>query len=227
MEKNIQNTAGSQPEKVQRKKNAGRPATAVAGAEPLKNVKASGKHDIRMLLVWGMGIFVLVTMGWGICQHVKGINTRGELVTYDAVQGLTKIEDNTKNVGKTIDTEKLIQKLLDNVVFDAELNRLDDSVAEGMLDTAEGTSLQFYAGNGIYADELIVMTAKNETDAKKNQENVKAHLSETKKAFQDYIPKEAEKIEHAVSVRCGCYVIVCVTSDYEKAEKTINAIIQE
>lgn len=190
-------------------------------------VKASGKPDIRLLLISLMGIFVLGAMGWGICQHVKGINTRGEMTTYEAVQGLKKIEDNTENAGKTIDVDKLIQKILDNVVFDAELNKLDESVAEGMVEITEGTKLQFYAGNGIYADELIVMTAKNEEDAKKNQENVKIHLSETKKAFQDYIPEEAGKIDNAVSIRCGCYVIVCITSDYEKAEKTIHAMIQE
>lgn len=192
-----------------------------------KAVKASGKPDIRLLVISIMGIFVFGAMGWGICQHVKGINTKGELTTYEAVQSIKKIEDNTENAGKTIDVDKLIQKILDNVVFDAELNKLDDSVAEGMVEVAEGTKLQFYAGNGIYADELIIMTARNEEDAKKNQENVKIHLSETKKAFQDYIPEEAEKIDNAVSIRCGCYVIVCITSDYEKAEKTINAMIQE
>ena len=209
---------------VRRDREARERAARMADA---KSAKAASKLDVRLLVLSVMGLFVLGAMGWGICQHIKGINMRGELTTYEAVQSIKKIEDNSKNAGKSIDVEKLIQKVLDNVVFEAELNKLDDSVAEGMITIAEGTKLQFYAGNGIYADELIVMTARNEEDAKQNQENVKTHLAETKKAFQDYIPEEASKIDNAVSIRCGCYVIVCITSDYEKAEKTINAIIQE
>jgi len=192
-----------------------------------KKVKAAGKPDMRLLVVSIMGIFMLAASGWGVTQMVRMLNTRGQMATYEEVQSIKKIEDNSKNVGKTIDVDGLVEKILNKVVFDAELNKLDDSVAEGMVETTEGTKLQFYVGNGTYADELLIMTAKSEKDAKENQENAKAHLTETRQAFQDYIPKEAEKIDHAVSVRCGCYVIVCVTADYETAEKTINAVIQE
>lgn len=192
-----------------------------------KRVKAAGKPDMRLLVISMMGIFLLVTSGWGVTQMVKAVNTRGQMTTYEEVQSIKKIEDNSKNVGKTIDVDGLIEKVLNKVVFEAELNKLDDSVAEGMVQTTEGTKLQFYVGNGTYADELLVMTAKSEKDAKENQENAKMHLTETRQAFQDYIPKEAEKIDKAVSIRCGCYVIVCVTADYETAEKTINAVIQE
>lgn len=192
-----------------------------------KQIKAAGKPDFRLLIMSVMGIFVLFVGGWGVCQMIKSINTKGQLTTYEEVQSIKKIEDNSENAGKTINVDGLVKKVLDKVAFEAELNKLDDSVAEGMIDTTEGTRLQFYVGSGTFADELIVMTAKNEKDAKQNQENAKTHLAETRKAFQDYIPKEAEKIDKAVSVRCGCYVIVCVTADYETAEETINALIQK
>lgn len=192
-----------------------------------KKMKAAGKPDMRLLVMSIMAIFMLAASGWGVTQMVKTVNTRGQMTTYEEVQSIKKIEDNSENAGKTIDVDGLIEKVLNKVVFEAELNKLDDSVAEGMVETTEGTKLQFYVGNGTYADELLIMTAKSEKDAKENQENAKAHLTETRQAFQDYIPKEAEKIDKAVSIRCGCYVIVCVTADYETAEKTINAVIQE
>lgn len=210
---------------------AGRKAGAAQrpGNKPVaeKKVKAAGKPDIRLLVMSVMGIFMLAAGGWGVTQMVKTVNTKGQMTTYEEVQSIKKIEDNSGNAGKTIDVDGLIEKVLNKVVFEAELNKLDDSVAEGMVEATEGTKLQFYVGNGTYADELLIMTAKNEKDAKENQENAKAHLTETRQAFQDYIPKEAEKIDKAVSIRCGCYVIVCVTADYETAEKTINAVIQE
>jgi hypothetical protein len=195
--------------------------------ERKKNVRVAAlKPDFHMLFIGVMGVFVVFVMVWGICQTIKAINTTAYPATATA-QPVKKVEDNSKNAGKTIDVDKLIQKLLDKVVFETDLNKLDDSVAEGMVETTEGTKLQIYMGNGTFSDEILVMTAKNEEDAKTNQENASTHLQETKSAFQDYIPKQAEKINHAVSVRCGCYVIVCVTADYETAEETIQSIIQK
>lgn len=212
-------------EKVSGRKTKQAPDTA--SDAPKSSHRAAIRPDCRLFIMSVMGIFVLAVFGWGICQLIKNINTAGQMMTYAELQSIKKIEDNSQNAGKTLDVEALITKVLDKVAFEAELNKLDDSVAEGMIETTEGTKLQVYVGNGTYADELIVMTAKNESDARKNQENVKVHLSETKEEFQDYIPEEAKKIEEAVSIRCGCYVIVCVTSDYEKAEEIINAFIQD
>ena len=188
-----------------------------------KDLAAAIKPDFHMMLIVLMGVFVIFVMVWGVCQSIKTINN----TVGTPEPSILKVEDNTKNAGKTIDVDVLIQKVLDNVAFEAELNKLEDSVAEGMVETAEGTKLQIYMGNGTYADELLVMTARDEAAAKKNMEGANAHLEETKATFRDYRPEEAKKIEDAVSIRCGCYVIVCVTSDYETAEKTINSIIKE
>lgn len=193
-----------------------------AGQEK-KGWAAATKPDFHMLLIVLMGIFVIFVMVWGVCQSIKTINNAAKTPE----PSVLKVEDNTKNAGKTIDVDTLVQKVLDNVAFEAELNKLDDSVAEGMVETAEGTKLQIYMGNGTYADEFLVMTARDETAAKKNMDAANNHLEETKATFRDYRPEEAKKIEDAVSIRCGCYVIVCVTSDYETAEKTINSIIKE
>ena len=184
------------------------------------------KPDMRNIILGLFFVFVAFVMGWGICQTVRSINTAGQMNVATA-EPIKKIEDNSKNEGKKIDIDDLVKKVLDQVAFDAELNKLDDSVAEGMIETTEGTKLQIYMGNGTYADELLVMTAKSSADAKENQEYAAAHLQEAKTTFRDYIPKEAKKIENALNIRCGCYVIVCVTSDYETAEQVINSVIKD
>ncbi len=195
-------------------------------AEKSTERPARAKVDVRTVLLGVFGIFIAFVMGWGVCQTVRSINTAGQMNVVTA-EPIKKIEDNSRNEGKKIDVDALVEKVLDQVAFDAELNKLDDSVAEGMIETTEGTKLQIYMGNGTYADELLVMTAKSEADAKKNQEYAAAHLQEAKSTFRDYIPKEAKKVENALNIRCGCYVIVCVTSDYETAEQVINSVIKK
>lgn len=178
----------------------------------------------RFIISVVMCVCMIFIIGWGLIRSVRNINLSGESGQEysDSVQ---RIEKNNKKAGKTIDTDKLIEALLEKVIFEAELDELDESVAEGMIDTATGSVLKAYMGNGTYADEIVVITAKNETDAKTNQEYVQKHLQEMKEQFLDYIPKEAKKIENAVQIRCGCYVIVCVTSDYETAQDTIESFV--
>lgn len=185
---------------------------------------AKKRIDFRWILTLCMGIFVIFVMCWGIYQLIYNIDSQKQSVDQTVTD---QTENNEKNAGKSLDADTLINDLLEQVEFETELSLLDDSVAEGMITTESGTKLQVYMGNGSYADEIVVMTAKNENDAKKNQENAKVHLDEMKKMFQDYIPKEAKKIEDAVRVRCGCYVIMCVTSDTDTAKEVIDAAIKE
>ena len=53
------------------------------------------------------------------------------------------------------------------------------------------------------------------------------HFEDMKKSFEDYLPNEAKKIDKAVIIRCGSYLIACVTSDYEKAKDVITKAIKE
>lgn len=172
-----------------------------------------------------MAVFVIFVMGWGICQLVRAINTGEEQKIL--VQPGEQVVDNSANAGKTIDVDKLVDTVLDSVDFEAELNLLDDSVASGMIETAEGTDLRVYMGNGTYADELVVMTALSEKDAQQNQKNAEAHLAEMQKQFNDYLPREAKKIDNAIQVRCGCYVVICVTNDTETASKKIDGFMKK
>ena len=201
-----------------------------------KNQKAEagkdGKHArwkrgaFRPYVCAAMALFVAIASGWGICQMVRAINVEEEQQKMMAQPG-EQVEDNSPNKGKTIEVDKLIERILDRVTFEAELNPLEETVASGMSDVAEGTDLRIYMGNGTYSDELVVMTAPSESDAKQNQKSVENHLLEMQGQFEDYIPKEAKKIDSAVKVRCGCYVVVCVTNDSDTAKETINAFFKD
>jgi len=173
-----------------------------------------------------MGIFVIFSIIWGTYQSIQNIDTTGRAEGTQAQQA-KKTENNTEKEGASIDTDTLAKKLLDEINFDTKLKKLDESVAKGIVTSTEGTTLQIYMGNGTFADELLVMTARSEKDAKKNIEYAADHLKETQAAFEDYLPKEAEKINKAVTAQSGCYVVVCVTSDYETAEKAIASFMEK
>lgn len=186
------------------------------------------QEGIRLVCAVLMAACVLFTMGWGICQMVKNINTAGQYpyVNLNSPENEVVV-NNSENAGKKIDTEKLAQKVLDRVSFDVELEKLEDSVAEAMITVAEGTSLQVYMGNGTHADELVIMTAMSEEDAKVNQTNAETHLAEMRKQFAEYLPEEVKKLDQAVQIRTGSYVIVCVTADADTAKKTIDAFLKQ
>ena len=48
-----------------------------------------------------------------------------------------------------------------------------------------------------------------------------------KKQFDDYLPEQSKKIESAVQIRCGSYVVICVTSDVQNAEKIVDRYMKE
>lgn len=201
---------------------------------PQKEKKKSPKQkqeDRRMVACLLLGLFVLLVIVWGLWQTIELIRT-GEIIPangYAAAeqQDEMKVEDNSANDGKKIDIDAMIKDLLSQVNFEGELSLLETSVAEGMVETTEGTDLKVYMGNGTYADELIVMTARSEKDAESNQENARAHLAEMKKQFDDYLPEQSKKIESAVQIRCGSYVVICVTSDVQNAEKIVDQYMKE
>ena len=187
--------------------------------------QAKGNEIIRRrkTMVTIMFVMVIVIFILGSIQLFRDIAKQNTSNTAKT----EKVYDNSKNAGKTLDVDALVQKVQKEVQFESDLEKLDDSVANGMVKTATGTKLQIYLGNGTYADELIVMTGKSEKDARENQQHVWKHFKDMKKSFEDYLPNEAKKIDKAVIIRCGSYLIACVTSDYEKAKDVITKAIKE
>ena len=92
---------------------------------------------------------------------------------------------------------------------------------------SKNAEMELYMGEGTYADELLVIRSGSAEDAKKDQTAVETHLKEMKQSFEDYIPEQADKITQAVIIRCGCYVIACVTLDAKQAQEMIVEAFQQ
>lgn len=177
------------------------------------------KDNGRFWAVAAMAAFVILISGWG------GMNLASQLGKESSPKA-SAVPQATAS-GHIIDIKVLTKHLLEETEFDTKLERMEDSVAAGMVETEKGSTLELYMGSGTSSDELVVITASDEAAAEKNQAAVETHFKEMKKSFEDYIPEQAKKIEDAVIVRCGCYVVACVTKDADTAREMIIEAFQK
>ena len=155
-------------------------------------------------MLTAMAIFIAAVFIWGIVQwQATGVKE-------PAVQKALATQKKVNNVSdKKVNIEALTKILLQDIKYETKLNLMDDSVVEGIVSLQKDSK------------EVLVVTASSEEKAKKDQGAVEQHLKEMKHSFEDYIPKQADKIENAVIIRCGKYVVACVTDDYETAQNKI------
>ena len=53
-------------------------------------------------------------------------------------------------------------------------------------------------------------------------EAAQKRLESQKAAFENYAPKEMEKLNKAIIFQKGNYVVVCITDDGDNAQKVLN-----
>ena len=126
----------------------------------------------------------------------------------------------------TAPTDEVAQKLMDSLSFEYPLNQLPEDAANRLY-KLEGEILEeqaVYVGTGgALADEVSVWRVKDEKDAKTVQEAAEKREENQKASFQDYVPEEMPKLEKAVIQVDGDTIILCVSSDPEKAKEVISS----
>lgn len=126
----------------------------------------------------------------------------------------------------TAPTDEVAQKLMDSLSFEYPLNQLPEDAANRLY-KLDGEILEeqaVYVGTGgALADEVSVWRVKDEKDAKTVQEAAEKRVENQKASFQDYVPEEMPKLEKAVIQVDGDTIILCVSSDPEKAKEVISS----
>lgn len=178
------------------------------------------KKDRRFPVLTGIAVFIVFIFIWGT-------------ISLGRQKSVAQTERNAATVpritasGSDVDIQALTNDLLHEIEYETELNLIDSSLANGMLNLSKNAKMELYMGEGTFADELLVIQSGSAEDAKKDQTAVENHLKEMKQSFEDYIPEQADKITQAVIIRCGCYVIACVTLDAEQAQEMIVEAFQQ
>ncbi|GAB6109736.1 DUF4358 domain-containing protein [Fusibacter bizertensis] len=83
-----------------------------------------------------------------------------------------------------------------------------------------------YKSSGGLADELTFFEATNEEDAKSVYDLASEHIADSKEGYQSYKPDEVYKLEHAILLREGNYVIVCVNGSYDDLKTLIKSYLK-
>lgn len=178
-------------------------------------------NDKKWIGLSGFTVFLLFIFVWGTVSIGQGASRDTK------AQSEEQPEPKVTASGAAVDIGKLTERLLNEVEYETTLELMDSAVSSDMVDIADNSVMELYMGEGTSADELLVIRSVSETDAKQDQSAVESHLKEMKKSFEDYLPEQADKVGQAVIVRCGCYVLACVSSDAKHAQDMIVEAFQQ
>ena len=132
-------------------------------------------------------------------------------------------KDSEENKTVTVDIESLADKLATDITYEDTLEQVDDDTIGFYVDVADGVKSVMYMGtSGKTAEEVAVFEATDEDTAIQMKENVQTFLDDQGESFQDYIPEEADRVENAVLVQNGNYVVLCVCGTPDDAQSIID-----
>ena len=78
------------------------------------------------------------------------------------------------------------------------------------------------ASSGALADEIAVFKANNKDDVSKIKEALESRLTLVEEKFVDYIPTEMPKIENALILENGNYILLAIVEDTKTVETKFN-----
>ena len=124
-----------------------------------------------------------------------------------------------------IDTAALADRLVSEVTYSVELQ--EDDVTNYFFALEEGVEGIAYTATDYTGEEVMVFTTPSEEVAVSTKEMVEAFLTEQSTGMAPYAPEAVDRIDNAVLVQEGNYVVLCVSEDSEKAEEIIKEAFGE
>jgi len=112
-----------------------------------------------------------------------------------------------KSVDKDIDIKALAESLYSEITYEDQLSEVDYDIIYDMEDIKVIEST-VYVSSAATAEEIATIKCETENDAKKAQAVLLERVEEQKESFQDYVPKELEKLDKAVVIKKGKSVIL-------------------
>lgn len=109
-----------------------------------------------------------------------------------------------------LNIDELGEELYSVGTFGEELYALDESVAQGLYGTDADTRCWVRAGTGATAEELAVFETKDADAAAALVQKLEARNADRIESYSSYIPEEVPKLENAVILSGGRYVVLCV-----------------
>lgn len=119
----------------------------------------------------------------------------------------------------------VVKAVAEQVTFKDAMTEGDDAMfsARYNLDSELVEDKAMYVGTLATAEEITVIKVKDAGDVQAAKDAVNAHLEDQKTAFENYIPEEMPKIENALVLTQGNYVLLAVADDTSKVKETFEA----
>ncbi|MBR6045175.1 MAG: DUF4358 domain-containing protein [Ruminococcus sp.] len=123
------------------------------------------------------------------------------------------------------DPAAIADQLKNGIAWKDQLNELESNMIQKIIGVKDGTykSGKVYIGSGgTTAEEIACFEANDEAAADEIKASLEARVEAQKKAFENYVPAEMDKLNSAVIKKQGCYVFMCISDDNTKAEEIIG-----
>lgn len=127
----------------------------------------------------------------------------------------------------TIDVEAAADALLANITFEDDMTLLDNSMLTTTypeLKTEDVVKSKVYTSLAATTEEIAAFEAKDTAGADRIEAAMNARVTAQKELYESYAPEEAARVQKAVIVKKGNYVLFCVAGDPAKAEAEINKL---
>ncbi len=121
-----------------------------------------------------------------------------------------------------IDPSALARDLLAADCFELPPAEVPGALAGIAYGTEDGVDAVAYRGAGATAEEITVFTAKDAAAATTVLETAKQYIAAQEAIYRKYNAKEADRLNAAIVVRKGKYVVVVVCDDYAAAKAVID-----
>ncbi len=123
------------------------------------------------------------------------------------------------------DVVEIADKLKSDIAFVDTLNELSPEMTEKLL----GVKQEWYSAGKVYvgsggatAEEIACFEAVDGDSAGNVKSALDSRVEAQKKAFENYQPKEMDKLNDPVIVVEGNYVFMCISDDNETAKEIIG-----
>lgn len=140
---------------------------------------------------------------------------------------LTACGGGGESAAKPYDPASTAKALLDSSAFSEPLEAMGADLVCGPLydiDAANVTDSAVYTSLTAGAEEIAVLTLKDEDTAKTALEALKTRVSDQTEALKDYQPEEVAKLDKAIVEQKGNSVLLVVAADADAAQEVLNGL---
>ena len=126
-----------------------------------------------------------------------------------------------KKAEKDIDVKAAADRLLNEISYEDQLAEVSYDIVYDMEDI-KVTESSVYVSSGATAEEIAAIKCETSEDAAKAQTVLEERVEEQKESFEDYVPKELDKLNKAVIVKSGNTVVLSISNEDAKAKEIIK-----